>query len=309
MKYALLFPGQGSQALGMLSAHTATEIGATFDEAGKVLGWDLRQLVQQGPVEELNRTDRTQPALLAAGIALWRVWQQQGLPPPAALAGHSLGEYTALVAAGALDFADALRLVELRGKLMQAAVPAGTGGMVAVIGLDDAKVGALCKIYPGSEVLEPVNYNSPGQVVVAGQTAALDWLVANGKLLGARMVMKLPVSVPSHCSLMRGAADQLAQQLARIPIHKPAIPVLHNLDARPRDDADAIRQALKEQLYRPVRWTQTIENLIAQGIGSFCECGPGKVLAGLNKRIAKDAKCASAEDPAGLAQSVEWARS
>ena len=308
MKYALLFPGQGSQAVGMLAAHTAPEIAATFDEAGQVLGWDLRQLVQAGPAEELNRTERTQPALLAAGIALWRVWQAQGLPPPAALAGHSLGEYTALVAAGALDFADALRLVQLRGQLMQAAVPPGTGGMAAVIGLDDAKVEALCKAYPGHEVLEPVNYNSPGQVVVAGQTAALDWLTANGKSLGARMVMKLPVSVPSHCSLMRQAADQLAVELGRTAIHQPAIPVLHNLDAGPRESADGIRQALKEQLYRPVRWTQTVENLVAHGITVFCECGPGKVLAGLNKRIAKETSCVSAEDPAGLSQALEWAR-
>lgn len=306
MKYALLFPGQGSQAVGMLSAHADPVVAQTWTEAGQALGWDLAALVQAGPAEELNRTEKTQPALLAAGIAMWRLWQAQGLPPPAALAGHSLGEYTALVAAGALDFGDALRLVQLRGQLMQAAVPPGTGGMAAVIGLDDAKVEALCQAAPAGTVLEPVNYNSPGQIVVAGQTEALDWLAANGKAHGARMVMKLPVSVPSHCSLMRGAAEQLAQQLAKTPIHKPAIPVLHNLDAELRIGGDAIRQALKEQLYRPVRWTQTIENLVAQGIAHFGECGPGKVLAGLNKRISKDARCVSLEDPDGLTQARQW---
>lgn len=308
MNYAMLFPGQGSQAVGMLSGHTAPEIDATFAEASSVLGWDVTQLVKSGPAEELNRTERTQPALLAAGIAVWRAWQALGLPAPTALAGHSLGEYTALVAAGALDFAEALKIVELRGQLMQAAVPAGTGGMVAVIGLDDAKVEEICKAYPGSEVLEPVNFNAPGQVVVAGQTAALDWLAANGKALGARMVMKLPVSVPSHCSLMKDAADKLAQRLAQARIHQSAIPVSHNLDALTRADADGIRQALKEQLYRPVRWTATIQNLQQQGLSVFLECGPGKVLCGLGKRIAGDTKSLPLEDAAGLASAADLVR-
>ena len=307
MKYALLFPGQGSQAVGMLAAHDAPVIAQTFAEASSVLGWDLAQLVRSGPEEELNQTSRTQPALLAAGIAMWRLWQEGKPSAPAALAGHSLGEYTALVAAGALDFADALRLVELRGQLMQAAVPSGTGGMAAVIGLDDEKVGELCKKYPGSDVLEPVNYNAPGQVVVAGQTAALDWLAANGKAHGARMVMRLPVSVPSHCSLMRGAADRLGEKLAAVTIHKPAIPVLHNLDATARREPDAIRTALKEQLYRPVLWTQTITGLAQSGIGIFLESGPGKVLTGLTKRIAdKQARYVSLEDPAALQQAMIW---
>lgn len=305
MKYAMLFPGQGSQAVGMLSGLDAPEIAGTFAEAGKVLGWDVQALVAQGPAEELNRTERTQPALLAASVAVWRVWQKQGLPAPSALAGHSLGEYSALVAAGSLDFADALKLVELRGQLMQAAVPQGTGGMVAVIGLDDDKVEEVCKSYTGGEVLEPVNYNAPGQVVVAGQTAALEWLAANGKSLGARMVMKLPVSVPSHCSLMKEAAEKLAERLAQTKIHQPAIPVLHNLDAEARTDADAIRQALKEQLYRPVRWTRTIQNLQAQGMSQFFECGPGKVLCGLGKRISTEIKNGALEDGASLAAAVE----
>ena len=305
MKYAMLFPGQGSQTVGMLSGHTAPEIEATFAEASSVLGWDMTRLIKQGPAEELNRTERTQPALLAAGLAIWRVWQSQELPAPSALAGHSLGEYTALVAAGALDFAEALKIVELRGQLMQAAVPAGTGGMVAVIGLDDAKVEEVCKAYPGKEVLEPVNFNAPGQVVVAGQTAALDWLAANGKAQGARMVMKLPVSVPSHCSLMRQAADQLAKRLVQAKFHQPVIPVLHNLDAQTRSEPDAIRQALKEQLYRPVRWTQTIQTLNAQGINLFLECGPSKVLCGLGKRISSDARNLPLEDSVGLQTALD----
>ncbi|HUP92060.1 MAG TPA: ACP S-malonyltransferase [Solimonas sp.] len=302
MRYAMLFPGQGSQAVGMLAGLAAPEIEATFREAGDVLGYDMQGLVTAGPAEDLNRTERTQPALLAAGIGVWRAWQNQGAPGPAAFAGHSLGEYTALVAAGSLGFADALRLVELRGRLMQAAVPAGTGGMAAVIGLDDDKAGHLCRAYPGKEVLEPVNFNSPGQVVVAGQTAALEWLEAHGKAHGARMVMRLPVSVPSHCSLMRGAADQLSAELARTTIHEPAIPVLHNLDGQPRREPAAIRQALTEQLYRPVQWTRTVQQLAGQGIHLFLECGPGKVLSGLNKRIDKSLQAVGLEDAEGMAR-------
>lgn len=300
MKYAMLFPGQGSQAVGMLGKHTAPEVRATLREAGEVLGYDVARLVAEGPEADLNRTERTQPALLAAGVGVWRVWQGQGLPAPAALAGHSLGEYSALVAAGSLSFADALRLVELRGKLMQAAVPEGAGGMAAVIGLEDDKVAALCAAFPGAGVLEPVNYNSPGQVVVAGEAAALDWLLENGKAQGARMVMRLPVSVPSHCSLMRQAARQLSERLAQTAIHAPAIPVLHNLDAAPRSDAAGIRRALEEQLYRPVQWTRTIQALAGQGIGLFLECGPGRVLTGLNKRIDKNLQSFALEDPEGM---------
>lgn len=305
MNYAVLFPGQGSQAVGMLSDHVAPEIAATFNEASSVLGWDVLKLVQAGPAEELNKTERTQPALLAASIALWRLWLSKGKPAPTALAGHSLGEYSALVAAGVLEFTETLKIVELRGQLMQAAVPPGAGGMAAVIGLDDDKVEALCKIYPGSEVLEPVNYNAPGQVVVAGQTAALEWLAANGKANGARMIMKLPVSVPSHCSLMRQAAEKLAERLAQAKFHQAVIPVLHNLDAQPRTEPDGVRQALKEQLYRPVRWTQTIQNLHSQGITRFVECGPGKVLCGLGKRILSDARNLPLEDSASLQNALD----
>jgi [acyl-carrier-protein] S-malonyltransferase len=307
MKYALLFPGQGSQAIGMLDALSSDEIGATFAEASEVLGWDLRKLVQEGPAEELNRTERTQPALLAAGIAVWRLWTKLGAPAPAAVAGHSLGEYTALVAAESLAFSDALKLVELRGQLMQAAVPEGTGGMAAVIGLDDAGVEKLCAGYEGG-VLEPVNYNAPGQVVVAGESAGLEWLASNAKAAGARMVMRLPVSVPSHCSLMKNAADQLAQRLAQTVIAPPKIPVHHNLDAKSRDNPDAIRMALHQQLFRPVRWTATIQQLVQDGVGAFFECGPGKVLTGLTKRIAAQTKFLALEDPAVHAQAQELAR-
>lgn len=304
MKYALLFPGQGSQSVGMLSKHPLAEIEPTLREASEVLGWDLLKLSLEGPAEELNRTERTQPALLAAGVALWRLWQKQAGQAPAALAGHSLGEYAALVAAGSLKFADALKLVELRGQLMQAAVPEGTGGMAAVLGLDDEKIEALCKLYPGSEVLEPVNYNSPGQVVVAGQTAALDWLIANGKAHGAKLIKRLPVSVPSHCSLMREAAEALAAQLDRTDVTTPSIPVFHNLDAAPRSEAADIRDALKQQLYRPVRWTQTIRALHARDMGLYFECGPGSVLSGLNKRIVDGTQSLALEDPANFAQGL-----
>lgn len=304
MKYAVLFPGQGSQAVGMLQALAAREavVRQTLEEAGTHLGWDLGSLVKDGPVEVLNRTERTQPCLLAAGVAVWRAWRQRVAAPPVAMAGHSLGEYSALVAAGSLDFGAALKLVELRGQLMQQAAPEGAGGMAAVIGLDDDAVGKLCANYLGG-VLEPVNYNAPGQVVVAGEAAALDWLEANAKPAGARMVVRLPVSVPSHCSLMRGAAEALAGRLGEVSLKLPSIPVLHNLDALPRSDTDGMRAALRDQLHRPVRWTQTIQALAAQGTGLFLECGPGKVLSGLNKRIGK-LPSISLEEPAGMDQAA-----
>lgn len=300
MKYAMLFPGQGSQAVGMLNGHASPIIRQTFDEASEALGWDLGALVREGPVEELNRTERTQPALLAADIAVWRLWQEQGLPPPAALAGHSLGEYAALVAAQSLGFADALKLVELRGQLMQAAVPEGTGGMAAVIGLDDAQIDALCAAYPADGVLEPANFNSPGQVVVAGERQAVEWVLENAKAQGARMAVRVPMSVPSHCSLMKGAANALFERLQQIEVHAPVIPVFHNLDARSGRDANAIREALRDQLYRPVRWTELVGQLSAGGIAAVFECGPGKVLCGLSKRISKDLPAVALEDAAGL---------
>ena len=307
MKYAVLFPGQGSQSVGMLGALAAVYpvVSRTFDEAGAALGWDVGQLIREGPADELNRTERTQPALLAAGIAAWRAFQSHGPAPPVAMAGHSLGEYAALVAAGSLPFADALKLVELRGQLMQGAVPQGTGGMVALVGLDDAAVEKLCASYTGGEVLQPVNYNAPGQVVVAGQTAALKWLEDNAKAAGARMTVRLPVSVPSHCSLMKGAALELAGRLTQVPFQSPVIPVLHNLDAGVHPQPHSLRGALREQLYQPVRWTQTVQALAAQGAAVFLECGPGRVLAGLNKRILdRSAMTFALEDPAALEQAL-----
>lgn len=298
---ALLFPGQGSQSVGMLLGLGFPEVRETYAEASEALGWDLLALIAEGPEAALNETERTQPALLAAGIALWRVWQREGLPTPAALAGHSLGEYTALVAAGALGFADALRLVAERGRLMQAAVPAGQGGMVAVIGLDDAAVEALCQRCPVAGVLEPVNYNAPGQVVVAGDAAPLAWLEAEGKGAGARMLVRLPVSVPSHCALMKPAAERLAERLSEVPLRPTQIPVYNNIDARARTQPADIRLALAEQLYRPVRWTQTVERLSALGVSIFVECGPGKVLSGLGKRIVKTAQHVPLDDAAAFA--------
>ncbi|MES2884699.1 MAG: ACP S-malonyltransferase [Pseudomonadota bacterium] len=299
----MLFPGQGSQSVGMLKtlgdAHTL--VLETFDEASTALGFDLAAMVREGPKESLDQTENTQPALLAAGIAVWRVWQSRGVPPPVALAGHSLGEYTALVAAGSLAFADALKLVALRGRLMQAAVPEGQGGMVAVIGLDDEAVSRLCARYPGQELLAPANYNAPGQVVVAGETAALDWLSANGKANGARMVIKVGMSVPSHCSLLKSAADELAVALAAVEISAPKIPVLHNLDAAARSEPDAIRAALAGQLHQPVQWTRIVYALAGQGVNTWLECGPGKVLTGLVKRSVERATLVALEDPAALA--------
>jgi len=306
MKYAVLFPGQGSQSVGMLGALAAVYpvVTQTFREASAALGWDLSRLVREGPAEELNRTERTQPALLAAGIAAWRAWQSHQPEAPVAMAGHSLGEYAALVAAGSLPFADALKLVELRGQLMQHAVPQGSGGMVAVVGMEDAAIEQLCASYTGG-VLEPVNYNAPGQVVVAGQSGALKWLEDNAKAAGARMTVRLPVSVPSHCSLMKGAALELAGRLTQVPFQNPVIPVLHNLDAEAHPQPHSLRGALREQLYKPVRWTQTIRALAERGATLFLECGPGRVLAGLNKRILdRNTLTCALEDPAALEQAL-----
>lgn len=307
MKYALLFPGQGSQSVGMLQAlaEQYPQIRPTFEEASGVLGWDLAALIAQGPEADLNRTERTQPALLAAGVAIWNAWQAADLPDPTVVAGHSLGEYTALVCTGALAFADALKLVELRGRLMQQASEGRQAGMAAILGLDEAAVEKLCAAYSGDGMLEPANFNAPGQVVVAADAAALAWLQDNGKAHGARKVVPLAMSVPSHCSVMRPAAQQLGERLQQIEFRAPRLPVLHNLDAKTRDDAAAIRLALTEQLYRPVRWVQTIQSMQSQGVQGYFECGPGKVLGGLNKRMAEGAITLSLEDPAQMQQAID----
>jgi [acyl-carrier-protein] S-malonyltransferase len=307
MRFAFVFPGQGSQSVGMMSAF-GEGVRDTFREASDALGLDLWGMVAEGPAEALNQTVNTQPAMLAAGVAVWRLWQQAGGGQPALMAGHSLGEYTALTCAGALDFADALRLVRLRAEAMQSAVPEGVGAMAAVLGLDDAAVRALCAEAAQGEVLEAVNFNSPGQVVIAGNKAAVDRGCALAKEKGAKRALPLPVSVPSHCALMRPAADKLAAALADIEIRTPVVPVLHNADVASHADPAAIRDALARQLYMPVRWVETVQALGAQGVSLIAECGPGKVLAGLNKRILDNVPTQAMVDGASLADVLAKSR-
>lgn len=300
-KFAMLFPGQGSQSVGMLGGYRDALIDATLAEAGELLGYDMAALIAGEPEGRLNQTRYTQPALLASSIALWRVWQREGLPQPSLMAGHSLGEYSALVAAGSLSFADGLRLVAERGRLMETHAPDGAG-LVAVIGLDDDAVRALCAASAEPGLLTPVNYNAPGQVVVAGEAAPLAWLEAHAKAHGARMAMRLPVSVPSHCELLRKAADGLAASLDATDFAAPAVPVLHNLDAEPRSDATAVREALRRQLCEPVMWTLTQSRLAEAGVEALVECGPGKVLCGLAKRSLKGVPAVSLDTPEGFEQ-------
>ncbi|MBV6691328.1 ACP S-malonyltransferase [Serratia quinivorans] len=306
-QFAFVFPGQGSQTLGML-ADLATQypiVEATFSEASSVLGYDLWQLVQQGPAEELNKTWQTQPALLAASVAIFRVWQQQGGKTPAVMAGHSLGEYSALVCAGVLDFQAAIRLVELRGKLMQEAVPEGTGAMSAIIGLDNAAIAKACEESAQGQVVSPVNFNSPGQVVIAGNKEAVERAGAACKAAGAKRALPLPVSVPSHCALMKPAADKLAVALQEITFSAPQVPVVNNVDVSTETDPEAIRSALVRQLYSPVRWTESVEFMAAQGVTLLLEVGPGKVLTGLTKRIVDTLTAAAVNDAASLTAALE----
>ena len=285
---AFIFPGQGSQSVGMLAAAIDAEpvVAATFAEANETLGFDLASMILNGPAEDLNNTCNTQPALLAASTALWRLWQQRAGELPAYVAGHSLGEYSALVAAGVLEFADALRIVRNRGLYMQEAVPAGQGAMAAVLGLEDDKVVALCAevVQPG-EVLCAVNFNAPGQVVIAGTAEAVQRAIPVLTSTGARKVMPLPVSVPSHCALMKPASERLAQDLAAITFVAPRIPVVQNVSATIVTNPDELRTNLVSQLYQPVRWVESVQLMVANGINQCYECGPGKVLAGLSKRI------------------------
>ncbi|MGY5797015.1 ACP S-malonyltransferase [Rheinheimera faecalis] len=301
-KLALVFPGQGSQSVGMLAelhAEFAT-VRDTFAEASAALGYDLWALVANGPDTALNETHRTQPALLTASVAVYRVWQEQGGATPAYLAGHSLGEYSALVCAGVLNLADAVKLVEKRGQYMQLAVPAGTGAMSAIIGLDDALIAKACAEAAQGEVVSPVNFNSPGQVVIAGNKAAVERANELCKAAGAKRALPLPVSVPSHCALMKPAADKLADDLNSISFHTAVIPVVNNVDVIAAADAAAIKDALVRQLYSPVRWTESIEFLAAQGVDTVIELGAGKVLSGLIKRINKELNTASVTDVASL---------
>lgn len=299
---AMVFPGQGSQSVGMLAAlaEKYPVVKQTFDQASTVLGYDLWKRVQAGPLELLNQTACTQPAMLAAGVATWRCWQARTDAVPALMAGHSLGEYTALVCAGGVDFEAAVGLVEQRGLAMQNAVPEGTGAMAAILGLDDDRVVALCAQSAGDEVVSAVNFNSPGQVVIAGHAAAVERAMALASEAGAKRALRLPVSVPSHCSLMKPAAETFAATLAATEFRVPQIAVMHNVDVSVKTDVDAIRAALVAQLYRPVRWVETIRAMRAAGIASVLEMGPGKVLAGLNKRIEKSMSGLAVQTPEDL---------
>ena len=298
-KFAAVFPGQGSQAVGMLAelAEEFDVVKETFAEASEVLGYDLWTLVQEGPAEDLGQTQRTQPALLTASVAIWRVWQQQGKEMPTLMAGHSLGEYSALVCAGVIDFKDAVKLVEQRGQFMQQAVPAGVGAMSAIIGLADEDVAKACAEAAQDEVCSAVNFNSPGQVVIAGNKEAVERANALCKEAGAKRAMPLPVSVPSHCELMKPAAEQLAAVLETITFNAPSVPVINNVDVEKASDPAVIKEALVRQLYCPVRWTESVNAMAEEGVEQLLEMGPGKVLTGLTRRINKALKGAAVNTP------------
>lgn len=306
-QFAMVFPGQGSQSLGMLSALAAESqlVEQTFAEASEALGYDLWALVQNGPEEELNKTWQTQPALLAASVATFRVWQEKQGPMPTMMAGHSLGEYSALVCAGVIDFKAAIKLVELRGKLMQEAVPEGTGAMYAIIGLDNESIEKACQEAAQGQVVSPVNFNSPGQVVIAGEKEAVERAGAACKEAGAKRALPLSVSVPSHCALMKPAAEKLAVALQDITFNQPNFPVINNVDVKIEQSAENIRDALVRQLYNPVRWTETVELMADQGIEHLVEVGPGKVLTGLTKRIVSNLTAVAANDPVSLGTALE----
>ncbi len=301
--FAFVFPGQGSQSLGMLA-----ELGAqqslvidTFAEASAALGYDIWALIQQGPEEQLNQTDKTQPAILAASVALWRLWLAEGGARPAFVAGHSLGEYSALVAAGSLPFAEAVKLVELRGQLMQQAVPAGMGGMAAILGLEDADVLAACAEAAQGEIVSAVNFNAPGQVVIAGNAAAVERAIEACKARGAKRAMALPVSVPSHCELMRPAAERFADAVAAVAWQAPQIPLVQNVSAAVVADLQTLQRDLLAQLYSPVRWVESMVVLSERGVTDLVECGPGKVLSGLNKRCVKGINTYNLDTPEAFA--------
>ena len=308
MTLAIVFPGQGSQSVGMLAALAATEpkVRQTFDEASAVLGYDLWSLCQQGPESELGTTEKTQPAMLTAGVATWRVWLRHGGPMPVAMAGHSLGEYTALVCSQALDFRVAVDLVRFRGQAMQRAVPVGQGAMAAILGLGDDELAAACREAAQGEVVEPVNFNAPGQVVIAGHAAAVARAIDNAKSRGAKRAMSLPVSVPSHSSLMSGAADQLAERLLTVDLATPVVPAVYTVDLQTHQSPDGIRRALREQLFKPVRWADTVRAMIAGGVTTFVECGPGRVLTSLGKRIDRrpELRMLAIDDPDSLSAAL-----
>ena len=306
-KFAMVFPGQGSQAVGMLKdlAENYPVVKSTFDEASQVLGYDLWALVQEGPAEELNKTWQTQPALLASSVAIYRVWQSINGAQPEFMAGHSLGEYSALVCAGVIDFKDAIKLVELRGKLMQEAVPSGTGAMFAIIGLDNDSIQKACEQAAQGQVVAPVNFNSPGQVVIAGNKEAVERAGALCKEAGAKRALPLAVSVPSHCVLMKPAADKLAITLNDITFNTPKFAVINNVDVKVETSAEKIKAALIAQLYSPVRWAESVEEMAKQGVTLLVEMGPGKVLTGLTKRIVDSLSACAVNDKASLDVAIE----
>src|SRR6187402_2251958 len=300
---AFVFPGQGSQKIGMLADLAASYpiVTQTFAEASQVLGYDLWELVQNGSQEDINLTERTQPLLLTASVAVWRVWQEKKGVQPALVSGHSLGEWSALVCAGVVAFADAVKLVQQRGKFMQEAVPAGQGAMAAIIGLDDALILEACKKAEQGEVVSAVNFNSPGQVVIAGTAAAVERAGVLCKEAGAKRALPLPVSAPFHTSLMRPAADRLAEYIAATQFNTPQIPVIHNVTAQAEADPEKIKALMIEQIYSAVRWVECVNTLALQGVTTTVECGPGKVLSGLNKRINSELTTFSLEKPEEVA--------
>lgn len=299
---AFVFPGQGSQKVGMLADIAAVEpvVGQSFEEASDALGYDMWDLVQNGSQESLNLTENTQPLLLTASVAMWRVWQARGGAKPSFMAGHSLGEFSALVCADSLSFSDAVKLVRARGQFMQTAVPVGEGAMAAVLGLDDSAIIDICKASSGAGVVEAVNFNAPGQVVIAGHVAAVDQAIAALKEAGAKRAMPLPVSAPFHTSLMQPAAEKLSDAINAIEWRAPSVPVVHNVHGQTESDPAAIRELLVRQLYSPVKWVDCVNAMVKQGVTTTLECGPGKVLSGLSKRIDKSLNCLNIEDPASL---------
>lgn len=305
--FAMVFPGQGSQSVGMLNelGEKYPIVHETFEEASSVLGYDLWQLVQHGPVEELNKTWNTQPALLAASVAIFRVWQEQQAPMPKFMAGHSLGEYSALVCAGVIDFKDGIKLVEMRGRFMQDAVPEGTGAMYAIIGLDNQSIDIACKKAAEDQIVSPVNFNSPGQVVIAGNKAAVERAGVLCKEAGAKRALPLPVSVPSHCALMKPAADKLADVLTHIEFNQPNYPVINNVNVAIETEAQTIKNALIAQLYSPVRWTESVEYMANHGVDQLVEMGPNKVLTGLTKRIVDSLSGVAVNDSVSLLTTLE----
>ncbi len=302
MSLAIVFPGQGSQSLGMLSdlGNQYPSVMSTCNQASDVLGYDIWKLMQSGPEQELNRTEKTQPALLTAGVAIWNLWKELGGQSPRLLAGHSLGEYTALVASGVLEFQDAVKLVQERGRLMQAAVPEGVGAMAAILGLEDELIKQVCTESAQGEIVSAANFNSPGQVVIAGNINAVNRATEAAKAAGAKRAIILPVSVPSHCLLMQDAAGQLLQNMNKLDFHPPGYPVIHNVDAGIHKEPDAIRAILSAQLFQSVQWVKTVQTMAQQGITRIIEFGPGKVLAGLIKRIDKTIETLTIYDPESL---------